>query len=757
MSNPTYSISSSSSSRYPISNPLPPSSLNPYAIARFQSHASTSSTAQHDTEVAFAELELLSQNQRKLASLTTRMTSILSGFDKRLVKLEASILPIHKSTQKLTKMSDNIDLTLATLNKTLGHYDVVIDEQPIIKAGPSVRDTNPYMDCISRIIKGLEYLKKSDLKSQEGVMKKMYDLIELGARNLTDVVRDWVTADSEAIDASEYQIRNIPYPVLSPPTQEAIIPIFNYLSTLPVHPRSSYSPLPACLSIYASIRANYLDHCLSPVYKKVQDYATERIGVGSVGAGMVNAWSGGGDDDDGGVSYRRGQAGVKEMLDVTCALLENDRTMLYSLLVTANVSGDAIIQVATFSQLTGQPLRALNDLLTTLHSHVRRNFATHTLFLFDLIGSLSSVVLNGRLDSLLRYLEPPAGSGGRSAYSFTKAELDLNLGSNLVNEVLDAYNRFKSMAMQIFPRFIEDIKLMPSKRELEVPSTSVNEITYTGIGFMRDVVEYSDVISPLLKTLGQGSWMMSSNAAPVLSLGIDVDDESSARNRGIVGDYLNDVLATVLGALESRSRAIRQPSTASIFLLNNIGHLNRGLKAPLAGSGATRDPADACILSNVLGTVGEQLISGAMRSANTAYLDAWGPVISPLMEDGGGLTSNSTNPSSLLSSNVTSTTSTTTTSRLLGGSSNEKNSIKERFTKFSDSLEDLERLHRAYPFSKEDTELKQKLRSEVTRLVLPLYKRFLAKYRNVDFSKNPSKYIRFTEAEVEERIEFMLR
>ena len=198
-------MSSGGAQRGLLSPPLGSSSGG--SSSRFQTLSSVSN-AQQDTEVAFAELQLLSQNQRKLASLTTRMTTILSGFDKRLIKLESSILPVHRGTQKLARMSDNIDLTLAALNKTLGHYDVVMDEQPIIKAGPDVRDTTPYMETIDRVIKGLDYLRKSDLKSQDGVMKKMNDLIELGARNLTDVVRDWVTANSEVIDLTEYSPRS---------------------------------------------------------------------------------------------------------------------------------------------------------------------------------------------------------------------------------------------------------------------------------------------------------------------------------------------------------------------------------------------------------------------------------------------------------------------------------------------------------------------------------------------------------------------
>lgn len=56
-------------------------------------------------------------------------------------------------------------------------------------------------------------------------------------------------------------------------------------------------------------------------------------------------------------------------------------------------------------------------------------------------------------------------------------------------------------------------------------------------------------MGPLLQTLGDGNWMIGSSAPPSLGLmGIEGDDTQ----RGIVSNYLNDVLATILSALEGK-------------------------------------------------------------------------------------------------------------------------------------------------------------------------------------------------------------
>lgn len=58
------------------------------------------------------------------------------------------------------------------------------------------------------------------------------------------------------------------------------------------------------------------------------------------------------------------------------------------------------------------------------------------------------------------------------------------------------------------------------------------------------------------------------------------------------------------------------------------------------------------------------------------------------------------------------------------------------FSKFYDGLDDLERLHRAYPIARDDPLLRDRLRNDVIRMICPMYARFLAKHRTGDFSKS---------------------
>ena len=52
-----------------------------------------------------------------------------------------------------------------------------------------------------------------------------------------------------------------------------------------------------------------------------------------------------------------------------------------------------------------------------------------------------------------------------------------------------------------------------------------------------------------------------------------------------------------------------------------------------------------------------------------------------------------------------------------------------------------------------DPELRESLKKDNKEFILPKYREFLAKYRVTNFTKNPEKYIRFTERQVSQFID----
>ena len=270
---------------------------------------------------------------------------------------------------------------------------------------------------------------------------------------------------------------------------------------------------------------------------------------------------------------------------------------------------------STYTRLLRTPLRSFSTTLANLHTEVRRNSSSmHSFFAFDVIGALNNA--SPRWESVI-------------VANCTRQESHHHHEHTPLHALVENLSSIRGTAMQIFPTYIQEVNAMPQQREGEVPSTTINEITYSSLNFMRHLCDYADVVGPLLTTLGPGNWMMGSGGAPVLSLGLEGETDS------ILSQYLADVLAALLNALEARSRAIRQPSTASIFLLNNIGHVKREM--------SRTDRESTSGLAACLGTTGSDLIEDALRKANTSYLEAWSPIAGAIMDESVGLNSKSGN------------------------------------------------------------------------------------------------------------------
>jgi exocyst complex protein 7 len=71
-----------------------------------------------------------------------------------------------------------------------------------------------------------------------------------------------------------------------------------------------------------------------------------------------------------------------------------------------------------------------------------------------------------------------------------------------------------------------------------------------------------------------------------------------------------------------------------------------------------------------------------------------------------------------------------------------RNTIKRRFQSFNDEFSELYATQWRYLIA--DDELREQMRCEVINTVLPPYRIFFSKYANIDFSKNKTKYVRYT-------------
>ena len=65
---------------------------------------------------------------------------------------------------------------------------------------------------------------------------------------------------------------------------------------------------------------------------------------------------------------------------------------------------------------------------------------------------------------------------------------------------------------------------------------------------------------------------------------------------------------------------------------------------------------------------------------------------------------------------------------------------------FNREMEDIHRVQKAFTIP--DTELRGTLREDNKQFIMPYYTAFLQRYRTVPFSRNPEKYIKYSEQDV---------
>lgn len=131
------------------------------------------------TEVKSATEAKLAREEERLAALTadmtasaelaTGMSNILASFEKRLEKLEETILPVYQETDNLQRRQENIDRTLSALDGVIAFYNVSAEVEEVVRGGPEAPGTNldEFLHSLSRLKGALDYFERNNPQSIE--------------------------------------------------------------------------------------------------------------------------------------------------------------------------------------------------------------------------------------------------------------------------------------------------------------------------------------------------------------------------------------------------------------------------------------------------------------------------------------------------------------------------------------------------------------------------------------------------------------
>ncbi|XP_015414698.1 PREDICTED: exocyst complex component 7, partial [Myotis davidii] len=141
-------------------------------------------------------LSFIRDSLEKSDQLTRNMVSILSSFESRLMKLENSIIPVHKQTENLQRLQENVEKTLSCLDHVISYYHVASDTEKVIREGPTGR-LDEYLGSMAKIQKAVEYFQDNSPDSPE--LNKVKLLFERGKESLESEFRSLMTRHSKVV------------------------------------------------------------------------------------------------------------------------------------------------------------------------------------------------------------------------------------------------------------------------------------------------------------------------------------------------------------------------------------------------------------------------------------------------------------------------------------------------------------------------------------------------------------------------------
>ncbi|KAK7685041.1 hypothetical protein QCA50_011877 [Cerrena zonata] len=220
----------------------------------------------------------LEQNLNKTRQISQRMTSILSSFDTRLVKLEKSILPLYNSTQLLNRRAGHIESALLKIDEIASNQEGIAAEEALILRGPQSGQLEEYKDVLERLNASLTF------KSIDRDQRDTARLVETGAKKLTQLYTKLVAEGSSGVPLNGTEFEFNPFP---PSLKTTLVPLVSFLRTLPLpptHPSHPAAPgiqqtLKEAQKGYADMRGSWSKKCLENFGRRVVDRAETIDGV----------------------------------------------------------------------------------------------------------------------------------------------------------------------------------------------------------------------------------------------------------------------------------------------------------------------------------------------------------------------------------------------------------------------------------------------------------------------------------------------
>ncbi|XP_046887660.1 exocyst complex component 7 isoform X8 [Hypomesus transpacificus] len=662
-------------------------------------------------------LSFIRENMEKSDQLTKGMVSILSSFESRLMQLENSIIPVHKQTENLQRLQENVDKTLSCMDHVISYYHVAKDTDKIIKEGPTGR-LDEYLACIAKIQKAVEYFQDNnpdspELNTVKARFEKGKELLEAEFRGLLTryskpvppiLILDAIGVDEELEVQEVVVLEHLPEAVL-----QDIICISGWLV--------EYGRNQDFMNVYFQIRSSQLDRSIKGLKEHFRKNSassgvlyspavqTKRKDTPTKKAPKRPVYIPGHDHDprvkhqsDTLTEKHGATAGKDDVLDIEIdsyihcisafvKLAQSEYALLTEIIPEHHQKKtfDSLIQEA----LDNLMLEGDNIVLAARRAIMRHDYsAVLTIF------------------PILRHLKQ------------TKADFDTTLqgtAASTKNKLPTLITSMETVGAKALEEFADSIKNDPDKEYNMPKDGTVHELTSNAILFLQQLLDFQETAGAMLASQVLGD---------TYNIPIDPRETSSSASsyssefsRRLLSTYICKVLGNLQLNLLSKSKVYEDTALSAIFLHNNYNYILKSL-----------EKSELIQLVTVTQKKAEGSYRELIEQQIHMYQRSWLKVTEHLTDRN----MPAVQPGAKLKDK-------------------ERQVIKDKFKGFNDGLEELCKIQKVWAIP--DKGQRDAIRQAQKRMVSEAYRNFLQRYANISFTKNPEKYNKYKPEQVEDMIE----
>ncbi|XP_047673022.1 exocyst complex component 7 isoform X11 [Tachysurus fulvidraco] len=494
-------------------------------------------------------LSFIRENLEKSDQLTKGMVSILSSFESRLMALENSIIPVHKQTENLQRLQENVDKTLFCLDHVISYYHVAKDTDKIIKEGPTGR-LNEYLACIAKIQKAVEYFQDNNPDSPE--LNTVKVRFEKGKEQLEAEFRALLTRYSKAVppililDAiggdeeleGEVTLEHLPEAVL-----QDVICIAGWLV--------EYGRNQDFMNVYFQIRSSQLDRSIKGLKEHFRKNSASSALLYSPAVQTKRK-----DTPTKKVPKRPGKDDVMDVeidsyihcISAFVKLAQSEYTLLTEVIPEHH-------QKKTFDSLIQEALDNLmldgDNIVTAARRAIMRHDYSAVLTIFP----------------ILRHLK------------HTKPDFDTTLqgtAASTKNKLPTLITSMETTGAKALEEFADSIKNDPDKEYNMPKDGTVHELTSNAILFLQQLLDFQETAGAMLASQVLGD---------TYNIPLDPRETSSSASsyssefsRRLLSTYICKVLGNLQLNLLSKSKVYEDQALSAIFLHNNYNYILKSLE-----------------------------------------------------------------------------------------------------------------------------------------------------------------------------------